>query len=264
MDPSKDAPGSSERDGFEALKREELARAQAAVLAQQNTKHAPISLKLPMGPPKYHKKTQSPSPSYEARLGSLEDELKELLPLTQETSSGQPPRVNPDVTSTFYPSGAQQDRIQTHVTPVRIRNKRFSEVLLVSSYRLVDTSENLPFDRSMSLIQVANQIRPRMEGSFFSGDQYLQVLPFLRHLTRISNQSRLSEASLLLIVEDFLQSPAREASRAQAHRVWPEAVYWLLIAFAPKSSLEKAVRSLNLSVQGQTESVKQFGLRLQM
>jgi hypothetical protein len=61
MYPSKDDPGSSERDAFEALKQEELSRAQASVLAQQDTTPAPILLKLPMGPPKYHEKTQSPS-----------------------------------------------------------------------------------------------------------------------------------------------------------------------------------------------------------
>jgi hypothetical protein len=46
--------------------------------------------------------------------------------------------------------------------------------------------------------------------------------------------------------------------------VWPEAVNWLLITFAPESSLEKAVISSNLSGKEKTVREKQFGRRLQM
>jgi hypothetical protein len=65
-------------------------------------------------------------------------------------------------------------------------------------------------------------------------------------------------------MEEFLNSPPRDAFRAQAHQTWPEVVHWLLLTFASESSLEQAVRSLNLENQGHVESVKQFGLRLQL
>jgi hypothetical protein len=200
----------------------------------------------------------------ETRLKNLEAELKELMSLKHEGTSHPPARSGPEVSSNRAPSEWPYRPIPQQVQSIPIRNKRFSDVLAVSSYRLVDTNETLPFDQSMSLTQVANQIRPRMEVFFFSGEAPLKVLLFLRHLTRIANQSRLSEATLLWIMEDFLQSPAREAFRAQAHQSWPEAVHWLLITFAPESSLEQAVRSLNLVSQAQIESVKQFGLRLQL
>jgi hypothetical protein len=129
---------------------------------------------------------------------------------------------------------------------------------------LTDRTDQLPSDKSISLTQISNQVRPRMDGYFFSGEPQLKVLSFLRHLARIANQSRISEATLLWIVEDFMQSPASESFRAQAHATWPAAIHWLLITFAPESSLEQAVRKLNLAIQGASEKVKQFGLRVQL
>ena len=254
MDPS--AAGSSEADALEALTRDELARAQAAAQRLHNHSRSSIPLRLPLGPPQFQETSQTSQLSVEDRLKALEAELKEVLSMKQENHS----RASPS----RFPQDGGLDYRQSPVNSVPIRNRRFSEVLAVSSYRLIDTNENLVFDQSFSLTQVANQIRPRMEGYFFSGEQPLKVLPFLRHLTRIANQSRLSEATLLWIVEDFIHSPAREAFRAQAHRIWPDAVHWLLITFAPESSLEQAVRRMAVSTQAQVEIVKQFGLRLQM
>jgi hypothetical protein len=200
----------------------------------------------------------------ETRLKTLEAELKALMSSRMESDSSQQVRPAVDVSSSRTTPERLREPLPTLINQVPIRNKRFTDVLAVTTYRLVDTNENLPYDQSMSLTQVANQIRPRMEGYFFSGEHSLKVLPFPGKLTRIANQSRLSEATLFWVVEDFRQSPAREAFRAQAHRTWPEAVHWLLITFAPESSLEKAVRSLNLASQAQVENVKQFGLRLQL
>jgi hypothetical protein len=148
-----------------------------------------------------------------------------LISLLSQT----PARYGPEVLSSRVPLERNNGSIYLQVPKIPIRTKRFSNVLTVSSYRLVDTNERLPFDQSISLTQISNQIRPRMEGYFFSGEAPLKVLPFLRHLTRIANQSRLSEATLLWIMEDFLHSPARDALRAQAHQNWREAVHWLLL-----------------------------------
>jgi hypothetical protein len=93
-------------------------------------------------------------------------------------------------------------------------------VLSPSNYLLRDQHDHLPLDQSVSLTQIFNQIRPRMEGYYFSGKLSLWILLFLRYLTRIADQSRISEATLLSIVEYFLQSPARESFRAQAHSRW--------------------------------------------
>jgi hypothetical protein len=264
MDPKHDAAGSAEHDALEALRKEELARAQSAAQAHQASSRPSIPMRIPFGPLVYEDKSDRSQSTVETRLKNLEAELKELISLKQDETSHPPNRTGPEVSSNRalpeWPGASTSMRIPN----IPIRNKRFSDVLAVSSYRLADTNERLPFDQSMSLTQVANQIRPRMEGYFFSGETPLKVLPFLRHLTRIANQSRLSEATLLWIMEDFLQSPAREAFRAQAHQTWPEAVHWLLLTFASESSLEQAVRSLNLANQAQVENAKQFGLRLQL
>jgi hypothetical protein len=264
MDPKRDVAGSAEQDALDALKKEELARAQSAAQAQQGSSRPPIPLRLPVRPPVFGDKSTSSQSTLETRLKNLEAELKELMSLKQEEMSHPPARYGPEVSSSQVPLEGHNGSILMLVPKIPIRNKRFSDVLTVSSYRLVDTNERLPFDQSISLTQISNQIRPRMEGYFFSGEAPLKVLPFLRHLTRIANQSRLSEATLLWIMEDFLLSPARDAFRAQAHQTWPEAVHWLLLTFASESSLEQAVRSLNLANQSHVESVKQFGLRLQL
>lgn len=263
MDPSRDVAGSSEQEAFEALRREELARAQSAAQAQHESSRPTTPSRVPVTTTETGELNRSHT-SVESRLKILESELKALMSLRIESESNHPSRRAADVSSSRIPPDRLQEPVSTLINKVQIRNKRFTDVLAVTTYRLVDKNENLPYDQSMSLTQVANQIRPRMEGYFFSGEHSLKVLPFLRHLIRISNQSRLSEATLLWIVEDFLQSPARDAFRAQAHRTWPEAVHWLLITFAPESSLEQAVRSLNLARQAQVETVKQFGLRLQL
>jgi hypothetical protein len=103
-----------------------------------------------------------------------------------------------------------------------------------------------------------------MEGCSFSGEPALAVLPFLQQLTRVANQSHLSEGVLLWIAEDFLSTPARETFRAQHFDTWPAAVHWLLSTYASEQSLEVAVRKLQTTGQREDESVRQFGARLQM
>jgi hypothetical protein len=104
----------------------------------------------------------------------------------------------------------------------------------------------------------------RLDGCFFSGDPALAVLPFLRQLVKIANQSHVSEAALLWIVEEFLRSPARDAFRTQQFLKWPSAVHWLLTKYVPESALDAAIRTLQTASQNQGEDVRKFGLRLHL
>lgn len=265
MDPSRDGAGSAEQDEYEVLRREELARAQRNAQAQQDSSRPPITLRLPLGPEKGIQAPEDRSQtSIENRMRALEDLIMKLTMNPKSSTSKESPNPIPLTVETpvYQDTSPKQDLLEHSRIPVR--NKRFTEVLSISSYRLRDRHDQLPFDQSVSLTQVSNQIRPRMEGYYFSGESPLRVLPFLRHLTRIADQSRISEATLLWIVEDFLQSPARESFRAQTLTTWPEAVHWLLVTFAPEPSLERAVRKLNLASQTALETVKQFGLSLQL
>jgi hypothetical protein len=99
------------------------------------------------------------------------------------------------------------------VPVIPVRNRRYAEVLAVQNYRLRDRAQGLRPDQVATLTNVANQIRPRLDGCFFSGEPALAVLPFLRQLVKIANQSHVSEAALLWIVEEVLGSPARDAFR---------------------------------------------------
>ena len=115
-----------------------------------------------------------------------------------------------------------------------------------------------------SLTSYANQIRPRLTDCVFSGDSPLLVLPFLKQLVRVADQSFLSEAVLLWIVDDFLRTPAKEAFRAQSLNTWPAAVHWMLSTYASETALEAAVRKIQVVGQQAGESVRQYGSRLQL
>jgi hypothetical protein len=147
---------------------------------------------------------------------------------------------------------------------ITVRNRRYAEVLSVDTYRLRDRSDGLRPDQVATLTSLANQVRPRLDGCLFSGDPSIAVLPFLVQLVRVANQSHLSEATLLWIVDDFLRSPAKEAFRSNSFNSWPSAVLWLLTTYAPESALEVAVRRLQTTEQAPSETVRQFGLRLQV
>jgi hypothetical protein len=149
-----------------------------------------------------------------------------------------------------------------HVIP--IRNRRYAQVLSVETYRLRDRAEGLRPDQIGNLTAIANQIRPRLDGSHFSGDPPLSVLPFLHQLIRVANQSHMSEAMLLWVVEDFIRSPAKESFRSQHFDSWGTAVHWLLTTYASETTLESAVRRIQTAGQAVNETVSEFGLRLQM
>jgi hypothetical protein len=83
-------------------------------------------------------------------------------------------------------------------------------------------------------------------------------------LVKISNQSHVSEAALLWIVEEFLRSPARDAFRTQQFLNWTSAVHWLLTTYVTESALDAAFRTLQTTIQNQGEDVRKFGLRLQL
>ena len=124
------------------------------------------------------------------------------------------------------------DNIPSPLIP--FRNPRFATVLSVDSYRLRDRSCALLPAQVSGLTTFANQIRPRLSDCVFSGEYPLEVLPFLTQLVRVADQSYLSEAILLWIVDDFIKTPAKEAFRAQAFDSWPAAVLWLLSTYVPE------------------------------
>jgi hypothetical protein len=148
-------------------------------------------------------------------------------------------------------------------TPSFIRNKKYETVLNPCTYRLRDRNAVLRPDQMTTLSSTAALIRSRLEGYFFSGSPPLAVLPFLVQVARVANQTQLSEATLLWIFEDFLRAPAKEAFRLQGHDSWDSAVQWLLSSYAPEPLLDAAVRRLQAMHQGATETVRDFGLRLQ-
>jgi hypothetical protein len=107
---------------------------------------------------------------------------------------------------------------------ITLRNTRFATALSVESYRLRDRARALLPAQVSGLTTFDNQIRPRLSDCIFTGESPLQVLPFLSQLVRVADQSFLSEAILLWILDDFLRTPAKEAFRAQALDSWPAAV----------------------------------------
>ena len=107
------------------------------------------------------------------------------------------------------------------------RNQKFSEVLSVNRYRLLNQSLLMSPEEGGNLTQLANQRRPSMYGSHFNGEPPMTVLRCLAQFARVCDQANVSEAAALWIVKDFLQSPVKEAFRSQECGTYQEAVHWL-------------------------------------
>jgi hypothetical protein len=167
MDPSRDISGSSEQEAFGALRREELARAQSAAQAQREPSRPTTPSRVPVATTETGEQSDRSNSSVDSRLKILEAELKALMSSRMENESNHPSRRAADISSSRIPPERRQEAFPPLINQVPIRNKRFTDVLAVATYRLADKNENLPYDQSMSLTQVANQIRPRMEGFFF-------------------------------------------------------------------------------------------------
>jgi hypothetical protein len=217
----------------------------------------PIPLRLPV-----HPKPQSADErldQMDSALSSIAEGLKEI----QKRLTEGHPREEVSQMSIERPRVEPQP-LSNPKFDILLRNPKFSEVLSVARYRLLNQSLTMSADEVGRLTQLANQLRPRMEGSHFSGDPPLTVLRCLSQFARVCDQANVSEAAALWIMEDFLQSPVKEAFRAQGCGTYQEAVHWLLISYAHESVLDEAVRRLQVSTQGSQETVRQFGLRLQM
>ena len=127
----------------------------------------------------------------------------EQMALPQRTSSPRSPFSSHDPPS---------DPLQDTLSPlIPIRNRRFQLVLAVDTYRLRDRSSLLHRSQVSSLTSYVNQIRPRLTDCLFTGESPIRVLPFLKQIVRVADQSFLSEAILLWVVDDFLQTTAMEA-----------------------------------------------------
>ena len=92
----------------------------------------------------------------------------------------------------------------------------------------------------------------------------MTVLKCLAQFPLVCDQENVPEAAALWIVEDFSQSPFKEAFRAQGCETYHEAVNWLLISYAHESVLDEAVRRLQVSTQEAQEIVRQFESRIQI
>jgi hypothetical protein len=127
---------------------------------------------------------------------------------------------------------------------IPVRNRRCAGVLAVDTYRLRDRASTLRPDQVANLTSAANQIRPRLDVCMFCGDPPLSVLPFLQQLVRVADQSHMTEAALLWVVDDFLRPPAQGAFRSQRFDSWPLASYWILDTYASETIIKSAVRRI--------------------
>jgi hypothetical protein len=177
---------------------------------------------------------------FEARFQALESMILAIGEQMSRVSFPNPPtrpplNVNPANSSAHVNDVAAE--LPGHPI-IAIPNRRYSHVLSISTFRLRDRTSALLPDQVSNLTSAANQIRPRLEGCFFTGDPSLSVLPFLHQLVRVADQSHMSEATLLWVAEDFIRSPGKEAFRSQNLNTWPEAVHWLLVTYASEQTLD--------------------------
>jgi hypothetical protein len=203
---------------------------------------------------------------FKARIRAMEDAIAAMGNMLERVTL-------PTPSLPHLPSNAhEEERVRSHshgtfepqAPEIPVRNKRFAPVLCVELYRLTDLHAVLRARTSGTLTSIANQLRPRMDDALFSGDPALSVLLFLSQLTMVADQSSLSEAELLWIVEDFVRPPVKGAFRAQRPTTWPIAVHLLLTTYAAESLQDQSLRKINNIAQFPSEPVRAFGLRLQL
>jgi hypothetical protein len=102
-----------------------------------------------------------------------------------------------------------------------------------------------------------------MQFVIFGGSPPLRVIRFLAQLKNVCDQTGVSEAVALFILDDFLSDEALESYRTQSPATYPAAVHWLLSTYATESRLETATRALQVMTQGQQENVGSYSRRLQ-
>jgi hypothetical protein len=78
MDPTRDGAGSTEQDTLDALRKEELGRAQSAAQARQASSRPSVPMRLPLGPPVFEDKSARSQSSMEIRLKNLEACFKDI------------------------------------------------------------------------------------------------------------------------------------------------------------------------------------------
>jgi hypothetical protein len=150
-----------------------LSGSQSAAQAQRESRRPTTPSRVTVLPPEAEEQSERSFSSVDTRLKVLEAELKALRSLRIEGDTSHHTRHAAEVTSSIDPPEIRLEAFPAIINPDTIRNKRFTDVLAVKTYHLVDKNEKFPYDQSMSLTQVANQIRPRMEG-YFSGEHTLQ------------------------------------------------------------------------------------------
>jgi hypothetical protein len=163
---------------------------------------------------------------FNARIRAMEDAIAAMVNMLERVTLPTPslPRIPSDVHEEERVRSQSHGTFEPQAPEIPVRNKRFAPVLCVEAYRLTDLHAVLWARTSGTLTSIANQLRPRMDDALFSGDPPLSVLLFLSQLTMVADQSGLSEAELLWIVEDFMSHPVKGAFRAQRPTTWPIAV----------------------------------------
>jgi hypothetical protein len=138
---------------------------------------APLPLLFPSSPPSHlpHPLSFSDIPTlpdrdptgpdpveFETRFARLEQMFQDLV---LRSSVDPPVPVYVSVTDPRPPSPFDDEK----GLKIVVRNRRFITLLSVDTYRLRDTTPEIRPGQVSSLSSIAATIRPRLEGSFFSG-----------------------------------------------------------------------------------------------
>jgi hypothetical protein len=118
MEPSHDVAGSSEQGAFEALRREELARAQIAAQAQRESSRPTTSSRVPVETTETGKQSDRSHASVEPSLKILEAELKALISLRMESESSHPIRHAAVISASRISPTIRQELFRTLINKV--------------------------------------------------------------------------------------------------------------------------------------------------
>lgn len=173
--------------------------------------------------------------------------------------------------------GTLGDDVYPGLIELKPLNERFTKVLSYRTYRLRKRDSRYDDEVAQGLSKTARQLKHVMTVPIFTGEDPIAVLAFLKNFKFACDETGVAEGAALPLMKYFMGGEARETMLSYVGRgtgfedarpgvdviySYPEAVNWLLLAYAKESVLQASFREVTQMRQVVGESEDQFAFRL--
>jgi len=210
-------------------------------------------------------------PNHDPRRENREhEEARRWVDLMRESCAQAPHQERPRAEESL-------DSSYPGLVEIRPLNERFTKALSYRTYRLRNQDNRYDDEVAQRLSRTARQLRHVMTVPLFTGEDPIAVLAFLKNFKFACDETGVAEGAALPLMKYFMAGEARETMLSYVGRgtgfadarpgidiinSYPEAVNWLLLAYAKESVLQHAYRQVTQMRQGVAETEDQFAFRL--